>query len=83
MRILTKAGATSKSPHFTHLKSRVMAKIRRNSFLGKIIVYTLIPIIYIWGTICWSIMKLGRGIYWFGNMLTGFRLDPWKWTGEV
>ena len=60
-----------------------MAKIQRNRFLGKIIVYTLIPILYVWLVICWIIMKLGRGIYWFGNMLTGFRLDPWKWSGEV
>lgn len=60
-----------------------MRKIRRNSLLAKIIIYTITPIIYIWGIICWSIMKLGRGIYWFGNMLTGFRFDPWKWTGEV
>lgn len=60
-----------------------MTNIRRNMFLSKIIIYTLIPIIYIWLVICWSIMKLGRGIYWFGNMLTWFRLDPWKWSGEV
>lgn len=50
------------------LNLSIMKKIRRNSMLGKIIVYTIIPIIYIWLSFCWSIMKLGRGIYWFGNL---------------
>ena len=60
-----------------------MKKIRRNSLLGKTIVFALIPMIYFWGIICWCIMKLGRGIYWFGNMLSGFKLDPYNWTGEI
>lgn len=60
-----------------------MKKIRRNSILGKIIVFVLTPILYFWGIICLGIMKLGRGIYWFGNMLTGFNADPYDWTGEV
>ena len=36
-----------------------------------------------WFFLCWIIMKLGRGIYWFGNLLSGFRLDPFNWTQEV
>lgn len=49
----------------------------------RIIYYTAFPFVYIWFFLCWLIMKLGRGIYWFGNMLSGFRFDPYNWTQEI
>ena len=45
--------------------------------------YTLFPFVYAWFGLCWLIMKMGRGIYWFGNMLSGFRLDQYNWTQEI
>lgn len=45
--------------------------------------YILLPFFYTWFGICWLIMKTGRGLYWFGNMLSGFRLDPYNWTQEI
>lgn len=49
----------------------------------RIIKKVLFPIIFCYIGICWCIMKLGRGIYWFGNMLSAFRLDPYNWTEEI
>ena len=48
-----------------------------------IVYYTLSPFVYIWLFFCWCIMKVGRGIYWTGNMLSGFRIDPYNWTQEI
>ncbi len=48
-----------------------------------IVYYMLLPFVYIWFFLCWLIMKLGRGVYWFGNMLSGFRIDPYNWTGKI
>lgn len=42
-----------------------------------------IPFIYIWLFACVCIMKIGRGVYWFGNMLSGFKLDPYNWMQEI
>ena len=56
---------------------KIPMKVRR------IIVRILYPFLYAWLFICWCIMKIGRGIYWFGNMLSGFKLDPWRWTQEI
>jgi hypothetical protein len=54
-----------------------MATIK--SYIAKV----LFPFIFCWFGACWCIMKLGRGIYWFGNKLSGDRLDPYNWTQEV
>ena len=45
--------------------------------------FILTPFIYLYLIICLCIMKCGRGIYWFGNMLSGFKLDPYNWTNEI
>lgn len=51
--------------------------------LKKTLTLILIPFILLWLITCWCIMKVGRGIYWFGNMLSGFRLDPYQWSNEI
>ena len=55
----------------------------KNKIIRKIIYYAIFPIICLWLGLCWCIMKLGRGIYWFGNKLSGDRLDPYNWTQEI
>ncbi len=55
----------------------------KNKIIRKIIYYVLLPIVYGWIGFCWCIMKLGRGIYWLGNKLSGDRLDPYNWTQEI
>ena len=55
----------------------------KNKIIRKIIYYALSSIVYVWIGFCWCIMKLGRGIYWFGNKLSGDRLDPYNWTQEI
>lgn len=55
----------------------------KNKIIRKIIYYVIFPIICLWLGLCWCIMKLGRGIYWFGNKLSGDRLDPYNWTQEI
>lgn len=49
----------------------------------RIIKKVLFPFVFCWFGACWCIMKLGRGIYWFGNKLSGDRIDPYNWTQEV
>lgn len=53
------------------------------SLWKRIIKKVLFPFIFCWFGVCWCIMKLGRGIYWFGNKLSGDRIDPYNWTEEV
>ena len=55
----------------------------KNKIIRKIIYYGIFPIVYGWLGLCWCIMKLGRGIYWLGNKLSGDRLDPYNWTQEI
>lgn len=55
----------------------------KNKIIRKIIYYVIFPIVYEWLGLCWCIMKLGRGIYWLGNKLSGDRLDPYNWTQEI
>ncbi len=43
----------------------------------------LFPFVFCWLGLCWCIMKVGRFIYWFGNKLSGDRLDPYNWTQEI
>ena len=47
------------------------------------VIKLFVPFIYIWLCVCLCIMKIGRGIYWFGNMLSWFKLDPYNWTQEI
>lgn len=50
---------------------------------ARIIKKILTPPVMLWFLICWCIMKCGRSIYWFGNMLSGFRLDPYNWLQDI
>ena len=43
----------------------------------KIICVILTPFIMLWFGFCWCIMKLGRGFYQLGDLLSG-----WKWDGD-
>lgn len=49
----------------------------------EIIKYSLYPFVFCWFGLCWCIMKVGKFIYWFGNKLSGDRLDPYNWTQEI
>lgn len=50
---------------------------------ARLIKRLLTPLVMLYLLFCWCIMKSGRGIYWFGNMLSGFKLDPYNWTEEI
>ena len=57
-------------------------KERRGSWwfmplLKKIICIIIFPFVIGWLGLCWCIMKIGRGIYQFGDLLSG-----WKWDGD-
>lgn len=52
--------------------------------LWKKIVYAILfPFIILWLGICWCIMKFGRGIYMFGDMLSGWSWNHKDWTEEI
>ena len=57
--------------------------MKANSIKKIIVKKVLFPFVFCWIGLCWSIMKLGRGIYWFGNKLSGDRIDPYNLTQEV
>lgn len=46
--------------------------------LWKKIIYVIgFPLVVIWLSLCYCIMKIGRGIYQFGDLLSG-----WRWDGD-
>ena len=49
----------------------------------KILYVILTPFIMLWLGIGWCIMKAGRGIYMFGDMITGWRWNEGNWTEDV
>lgn len=52
--------------------------------LWKKILYVIIfPFVLIWLSITWCIMKLGRGIYQLGDLLSGFRWNHKNWLEDV
>ena len=53
------------------------------SLWKRIVEKVLFSLVFSWLGLCWCIMKLGRGIYWFGNKLSGDRLDTYNWTQEI
>ena len=65
------------------MKSYTDLEQSKISIWKRIIKQVLFPFIFCWFGACWCIMKLGRGIYWFGNKLSGDRFDPYNWTEEV
>ena len=53
------------------------------SLRKRIVKKVLFSFVFCWFGLSWCIMKLGRGIYWFGNKLSGDRFDPYNWSQEV
>lgn len=60
-----------------------MQKIKDNNTITikKVVYYILFPFIVSWVTLAFGIMKLGDGLYWLGNAMTGFKAD--KSIGDV
>ena len=42
---------------------------------SKALYYGLFPFVLLWVSIGFGIMKLGDGLHWLGNAMTGFRAD--------
>lgn len=52
--------------------------------LWKKILYILIfPFIILWVSICLCIMKVGRGLYQLGDLLSGWRWNQGDWSEDV
>lgn len=49
----------------------------------KILYIIIAPFIMLWFGICWCIMKLGRGIFVFGDWLSGWRWNEGNWLEDV
>ena len=43
--------------------------------MKRILKAILFPFVFIWICIAYGIMKLGDGLHWLGNAITGFRAD--------
>ena len=43
--------------------------------IKKILYYFLFPFVLVWMGLSLGIMKLGDGLHWLGNAMTGFRAD--------
>lgn len=43
--------------------------------MKKILKGILFPFVFVWVWLAYGIMKLGDGLHWLGNAMTGFRLD--------
>lgn len=49
--------------------------------MKNILRYILFPVVFIWVALGYGIMKLGDGLHWLGNAMTGFKAD--KSTGTI
>ena len=52
-------------------------------FWKKILYVIAVPFVYLWLFVCFLIMKLGRGIYQFGDLISGWRWNGGDWMEEV
>ena len=43
----------------------------------------VMPILCLWFFFCWVLMKFGRGIYMFGDLLSGFEWNSGNWLENV
>jgi len=52
--------------------------------LWKKILYLIVfPFIMLWCGFCWTIMKIGRIIYQFGDLLSGNKWNNGNWLEEI
>lgn len=51
--------------------------------MKKILKAILTPFIVLWLGISWCIMKVGRGIYVFGDLISGWRWNGGDWMEDV
>lgn len=49
----------------------------------KILYCLLMPILCLWFFFCWCLMKLGRGIFVLGDLLSGFEWNSGNWLEDV
>ena len=49
----------------------------------KILYVILMPLFFIWVGFSWCVMKIGRGIYQFGDFMSGYRWNGGDWSEEV
>lgn len=49
----------------------------------KILYVVLIPLFFLWVGLAWCIMKIGRGLYQFGDFITGYRWNQGNWMEDV
>jgi len=49
----------------------------------KIMWYALFPFIITWIFLSWCVMKIGRGMYQFGDFMSGYRWNDGDWSEEV
>ena len=48
-----------------------------------ILKYMLFPFVFVWCTLAYGIMRLGDGLHWVGNAMTGFKADKSIGTIEI
>lgn len=51
--------------------------------MKKVLIYLLSPFVAFWLLLCWLIMKAGKGLYLFGDWMSGYRWDGYEWTEEL
>lgn len=49
----------------------------------KILWYVLSPFIMTWIFLSWCVMKIGRGVYQFGDFMSGYRWNGGDWSEDV
>ncbi len=49
----------------------------------KILYIILFPFVMLWLGICWCVMKIGRGLFQLGDLMSGFRWNGGNWMEDV
>ena len=49
----------------------------------KILYVILFPFIMLWLGICWCVMKIGRGLFQLGDLMSGFSWNEGNWMEDV
>ena len=49
----------------------------------KILYVILFPFVMLWLGVCWCVMKIGRGLFQLGDLMSGFRWNGGNWMEDV
>lgn len=49
----------------------------------KILCVILFPFVMLWLGVCWCVMKIGRGLFQLGDLMSGFRWNEGNWMEDV